>query len=100
MGDSPALRKVRGAFFTPPLLCRYIAAWAIRSAEDRVLEPSCGDAEFLVAAGHRLNELGAQHPRLVGVELHEASTAAAAARLTAAGFTEAELHHADFFEHD
>lgn len=93
------LRKARGAFFTPPALCRYIASWAIRSAHDRVFEPSCGDAEFLLAAGERLTELGAQHPELVGVKLHEESTAFAAVRLAAHGIDGPQLHHADFFEH-
>lgn len=52
--DSPQLRKARGAFFTPALLCDYVVNWAIRRVDDQVLEPSCGDAEFLVAATERL----------------------------------------------
>ena len=28
--DTPALRKTRGAFFTPAELCDFVAAWAIR----------------------------------------------------------------------
>ena len=49
IADTQQLRKARGAFFTPPELCRYMAEWAIRAPTDRVLEPSCGEAAFLLA---------------------------------------------------
>lgn len=85
--DTAALRKARGAFFTPPEICSFVASWAIRSGRDRIIEPSCGDAAFLTAAGERLGSLGAASrdpERLVsldqvqGVELHEASAKEAA----------------------
>ena len=57
--DSPELRKARGAFFTPELVARYVTEWAVRSPTDRVLEPSCGEAAFLLEAGRRLDILGA-----------------------------------------
>ena len=47
-------RKARGAFFTPPDISRFMTAWAVRSAEDKVLEPSCGEASFLLPAAQRL----------------------------------------------
>lgn len=101
MADTPALRKARGAFFTPPELSRFVADWAVRSADDRVLEPSCGEAEFLVAAGARFRALGAGDlvagGRLQGVELHPASAATAAERLRRAGIS-AEIEVADFFD--
>jgi adenine-specific DNA-methyltransferase len=56
-GDAAAARKVRGAFFTPAPLCKYVADWAVRTAGDKVLEPSCGEAAFLLAAGERLEIL-------------------------------------------
>lgn len=99
MSDSPALRKARGAFFTPPELCRYLARWAVRTPNDRVLEPSCGDAEFLLAAGERLRQLGAEDPALAGVELHQTSLRAARQRLTEASLI-ASLRGGDFFDFD
>ncbi len=83
--DCAAGRKARGAFFTPPALCDYVAAWAIRSPADRVLEPSCGEAAFLLAAADRLRGLGADTPDLAGHELHGKSAEAARALLSAAG---------------
>jgi adenine-specific DNA-methyltransferase len=94
------LRKARGAFFTPPELCDYIVEWAVRSPEDNVLEPSCGEAAFLLSAGARLKSLavaeGRQAATLHGVELHEESAKAAAAFLDANGHP-ADIDVGDFF---
>src|SRR5690242_20907805 len=85
--DTAELRKARGAFFTPEPVARYITNWAVRSIADKVLEPSCGEASFLLAAVDRIAELrGSDHldlqlAALDGVELHEASAAAARALL-------------------
>ena len=82
--DSPELRKARGAFFTPELVARYVTDWAVRSATDRVLEPSCGEAAFLLEAGRRLDDLGAPEGlpgQLHGAELHDYSAATAQALL-------------------
>jgi adenine-specific DNA-methyltransferase len=95
--DSLALRKARGAFFTPHELCEFVAAWAIRSPEDTVLEPSCGEAAFLLSAGDRLTALGSNAPKLAGAELHAASARRARRHLATAGLT-AHITTGDFFE--
>lgn len=99
--DTQALRKARGAFFTPPQISRFIAHWAVRTAADTVLEPSCGEAAFLLPAAERLAELGAAKGRiesqLDGIDIHPASAAAAHERLRAAG-VEPELRVGDFFD--
>lgn len=99
--DTAELRKARGAFFTPDALARYVTDWAVRSPEDRVLEPSCGEAAFLLQAVDRLAALrratGSEAvPQLHGVELHEASAASARALLRGAG-VEADVVAGDFF---
>ncbi|TVT23526.1 N-6 DNA methylase [Amycolatopsis acidiphila] len=100
MVDSPELRKARGAFFTPAALCSYVVNWAVRDAADRVLEPACGEAAFLTAAGERLMELAAQSRRpaaaLHGVELHEHSARHAAAVVRAQG-NDVQVDVGDFF---
>lgn len=83
--DTPELRKARGAFFTPPALVNHIAGWAIRSAADSVFEPSAGDAEFLVAAVHRLQKLGADKATVHGVEIHNKSADFGRTRVLDAG---------------
>jgi len=97
--DSPARRKARGAFFTPPELSRYVAEWAVRGQDDLVLEPSCGEASFLLAAGQRLTALrgsAPDHGQLAGVELHERSAEQALALLREADLP-AAVTTGDFF---
>ena len=93
-GDTPEVRKLRGAFFTPDAVTRFITDWAIRKVDDRVLEPSAGDAAFLVEAVRRLRELGAKAPVVNGVEIHSDSARVAASRVAAAG-GHAELEVSD-----
>lgn len=96
--DAAAIRKARGAFFTPASLCEYIVRWAVRAPGDRVLEPSCGEAAFLTAAAGRLAELGAVPAagQLAGVELHPESSATARALVGQLGWP-ADVATADFF---
>ncbi len=94
--DVAAARKARGAFFTPVGITQHMAEWAIRSADDRVLEPSTGEAAFLVSAVERLLELGNEAPSVNGVEIHAPSAEAARALIGAAGGT-ADIVVKDFF---
>lgn len=55
-------KKQIGAFYTPPEVAKIIAAWAIRSAGDSVLEPSFGGCGFLEAARERLEFLESVDP--------------------------------------
>lgn len=96
--DSPELRKARGAFFTPELVARYVTEWAVRSPTDRVLEPSCGEAAFLLEAGRRLDALGAPkglRGLLHGAELHDHSAVTALGHLRAEGY-DARIAVGDF----
>lgn len=94
--DTPERRKARGAFFTPDTITRHIAEWALRDRRDSVLEPSAGDAAFLVQAVRRLRELGAKRPVVEGVEIHEHSSGVARDRARAAGGT-GKIRTSDFF---
>jgi len=100
-GDTAELRKARGAFYTPKQLCEYLAQWAIRSADDRILEPSCGEAAFLVSAARRLQALGEGRllaaGELHGIELHEDSAAHARALMASMGAS-ATIRLADFLD--
>jgi adenine-specific DNA-methyltransferase len=97
--DLPEHRKSRGAFFTPPTVARYVAEWAIRGPDDLILEPSCGEAAFLLAGAERLHALrggGARPGQLTGVELHEGSARAAEGVLAAVD-APARIVTSDFF---
>lgn len=82
-------RKQRGAFFTPPQVAEFLTNWAIRSSADLVLEPSCGEAAFLMPAVTRLRELGAAPAEIsrqvFGVDIHEASLEVASRSLRQEG---------------
>lgn len=97
--DGAATRKARGAFFTPEEIARFITRWAVRDPDDTVMEPSAGDAAFLVEAVRRLRQLrgSANDPPVVhGVEIHGASAGSARSRVTAAGGSP-EITVDDFF---
>jgi adenine-specific DNA-methyltransferase len=99
--DTPALRKARGAFFTPPAIADYLAEWAVEGdAGATVLDPTCGEAVFLEAAGRRLAALGATpedlRTQVLGVDLHEASVDASAELLRGQGL-DGSFKVGDFF---
>lgn len=100
MIDTAENRKLRGAFFTPPVICRFLTDWALRSSEDRVFEPSCGEAAFLRAAVDRLHSLGANDVRreqLGGIDIFQESVQFARALLNELGI-DGELSVGDFFD--
>lgn len=65
--------KLRGGYYTSDSLAQWLCTWAIRNAGDMILEPSCGDGAFLLAATDRLAALGVKGPtranHLFGVEI-------------------------------
>lgn len=79
---SPVLDQKRsGAYFTPGDVARALVAWVAQSPSDRLLDPSCGDGQFLVA-----------HHKSVGVEQNPKSAHAA---IAAAPW--ALVHEGEFF---
>jgi len=100
--DAPAARKARGAYFTPPALANFLARWAVhgnRSA--RVLDPTCGEGVFLLAAARELRHLGTVEERLddqvFGVDLHGESLEETTRLLEEEGL-DANVIASDFFE--
>lgn len=74
-------QKHRGAYFTPDDVAATLIGWAVRSPGDRLLDPSCGDGQFI--AGHRNS---------VGIEQDGHSAAEAMERAPWA-----LVHEGDFF---
>ena len=48
-------QKEAGAYYTPDVVADCLLHWALRSADDRLLDPSCGDGRFI--SGHK-NSVG------------------------------------------
>ena len=83
-------RKLRGGYYTPPTVAHFLADWAIRDGSTRVLEPSAGDGEVVVAAEARLQDGG----EIVAVELVPDEAAHVSARSNG----NATVVSGDFFE--
>lgn len=77
--------------------------WAVRAKTDRVLEPSCGEAAFLLPAARRLQVLGASKKsiadQLAGGDIHADSIAEADRLLGSEGYC-ARLDVGDFFQRE
>jgi adenine-specific DNA-methyltransferase len=68
----PARRKAFGAYYTPATAADFLARWAIRAPDDRIIDPSSGGGVFLRAASQRLIQIGGDAAaRIWGVELDE-----------------------------
>ena len=63
--QAPTEQKLRGGYYTPEALTDYLCRWAIRDGGERVIEPSCGDGNFVASAAALLNENGS----ITGVEI-------------------------------
>lgn len=102
--ELPSAQKLRGGYYTPPLLAIYLANWAIRTKADLVLEPSCGDGNLVVAALQRLKEIPSRARKgsgeIVGVEIDSEELASAKERVAALGVvkTNVKWHEGDFFD--
>lgn len=94
-GDSLLLRKQRGAFFTPVEVARFIADRVIAEGARSIMDPSCGEAAFLVAAGEAARDRGVE-VSLSGVEIFAESARFAHAVLGGMGL-EAAIEVNDFF---
>lgn len=55
-------RHVLGQFYTPKPIAELIVKWAVRSPDDKVLDPGCGSGTFLIEAYKRLAELKLKRP--------------------------------------
>ena len=97
--------KLRGGYYTSPEVAGWLCRWAIRSITDRVLEPSCGDGIFLIAALERFvclggNPAGRVSHNLMGVEVNPEEADIARRRLSERIGHEGEeiVQTGDFFE--
>lgn len=67
--------KMRGGYYTPPLITKYITRWAISNGTETVLEPSCGAGNFIYAISQRMDELGISAKeklnKILGIELYD-----------------------------
>ena len=95
--------KLRGGYYTSGAVADWLCAWAIQSAGDAVLEPSCGNGAFLEAAARRLRFLGATPAKIArqlrGIEIvaNEAKVATDRLGSELGRPTEEIVRNSDFF---
>lgn len=82
-------QKLRGAYYTPPAIAKFILQWGINGSNDlNILEPSCGDGVFLECIGN--DEMPYNSVTAVEYEVGEAEKARAIA------LHDSEVINADF----
>lgn len=81
MVTARSTQKESGAYFTPDAVVSSLVGWGVRSKDERLLDPSCGDGRFI--AGHH---------NAVGIEQDPVSARTAIARAPWA-----LVHEGDFF---
>ena len=93
--------KLRGGYYTPSPIADFICSWAIQNEDDLVLEPSCGDGNFIQAAIERFGDLGVSgddlYGRIKGVELIPEEAVKAANRAANFGLNSDTIVNDDFF---
>jgi adenine-specific DNA-methyltransferase len=96
--------KLRGGYYTPQVISEFLAKWAIRNSNDRILEPSSGDGNILVECFKVLWGLGTPVSRiqqsLTGIEYYENEAQKARNRLQEFGLpvTTKNVQTGDFFQ--
>ncbi len=99
-----ATRAAAGRFYTPPWVASFLAEWAVRDADDRVLDPCCGAGAITARLADRYADLGLDHEdamaRTTAVDRDPVALALCGLSLAARDESRAlpALRAADFFD--
>lgn len=88
-GSSTISDKLSGGYYTPSEVASVLTRWAVRKVGSKVLEPSCGDGQFIEAL---VNEFG-NSVDITGVELFPEE----AVKATTRGNRKTHINVADAF---
>jgi adenine-specific DNA-methyltransferase len=96
-------KKLRGGYYTPQAITDFICKWAITKPTQKVLEPSCGDGNFIESAIRRFKELGVPNNKLFGlikgIELIEDEANKSKDRAAKYGLNSTTILNTDFFSY-
>lgn len=94
-------QKLRGGYYTPKKITDFICKWGIDEHTQSVLEPSCGDGNFVEAAIRRFADLGVAGQslkgKIQGIELIEKESLKAKQRAKLYGLNSTTVVNSDFF---
>jgi len=97
------IQKLRGGYYTPKEITYFLCNWAIKKDTRKVLEPSCGDGNFVEEAIHRFKELGVDEENMKGrikaVELIEEESLKAKLRAEELGVNSTTIVNSDIFHY-
>ena len=86
------LQKNLGAYYTDQKVANFLVSWAIRTPNDKILDPSYGDGVFLLAASQHLKNKGVKKaPAIYGIDIQSQLRLSIFAPTT-------NLIHSDFFK--
>jgi adenine-specific DNA-methyltransferase len=90
-------QKLRGGYYTPPEIARFLVKWACASGFSRILEPSCGDGSFIEAIYEEIKS-GAK-AQFDGVEIlaSEAEKAGQKVQILNEKGIDSKIYNKDFF---
>lgn len=93
--------KLRGGYYTPKPIADFLCKWAIDDETGKVLEPSCGDGNFIESAILRMEEVGRTNDEISqlinGVELIEEEASKAKNRAEGRRVDPEVITNKDFF---
>jgi len=96
-------RKLRGGYYTPKPIADFVCKWAITEQTQCILEPSCGDGNFIESAIERLLKLGVSKENLFGlvkgIEFNHIEAEKSKLRAARYGLNSNTIVNADFFDY-
>lgn len=95
-------KKLRGGYYTPVPIANFLSNWAIDSDTEKILEPSCGDGNFIETIITRLDELNYSteeiRDKVRGIEFISEEADKAKERAINFGVDRSIIINSDFFE--
>ncbi|RHW41947.1 class I SAM-dependent methyltransferase [Neobacillus notoginsengisoli] len=96
------LQKLRGGYYTPEVIADFLCKWSIQDDTKSVLEPSCGDGNFIESAILRFKELNIDNDqikeRITGIELIKEEAVKAQNKANQLGINKNSIVNSDFFQ--
>ena len=99
--ENISAQKLRGGYYTPKPIADFLCKWSINENTKHVLEPSCGDGNFIESAILRFKDIGvvgkSLKGRIKGIELLEEESIKAKSRAANLGLNSNTVENNDFF---